>query len=316
MAEEDREKTTFITFWGTFCYKVMSFGLKNAGATYQRAMVTLFHDMMHKEIEVYVDDMIAKSTSPEKQLKDLRKLFARLRKYRLRLNLTKCTFSVKNGKLLGFVKKQENEWDSKCQKAFEKIKQYLENPPILVLAVQGKPLILYLTVLNESMGCMLGQQDEAGKERVIYYLSKKFTDCEKRYPALERTCCALVWATKRLRQYMLFHTTRLVAKIDPIKYILEKLALTRRITRWQMALSEYDIVYVNLSVIKGSALAEHLAYHPLTDPQPLYHEFPDEHTTTTAKIEPQYENEWTMWFDGASNILGNGIGVVLNSPKD
>ena len=47
--------------WGTFCYKVMLFGLKNAGATYQRAMVTLFHDMMHKEIEVYVDYMIVKS---------------------------------------------------------------------------------------------------------------------------------------------------------------------------------------------------------------------------------------------------------------
>ena len=61
MFPEDREKTTFITLWGTFCYKVMSFGLKNAGATYQRAMVTLFHDMIHKEIEVYVDDIIAKS---------------------------------------------------------------------------------------------------------------------------------------------------------------------------------------------------------------------------------------------------------------
>ena len=61
MAPEDMEKTTFITQWGTFCYKVMSFGLKNAGATYQRVMVALFHDMIHHEIEVYVDDMIARS---------------------------------------------------------------------------------------------------------------------------------------------------------------------------------------------------------------------------------------------------------------
>ena len=61
MAPKDMEKTTFLTMWGTFCYKVMPFGLKNAGPTYQRAMVTLFHDMMHKEIEVYVDDMIAES---------------------------------------------------------------------------------------------------------------------------------------------------------------------------------------------------------------------------------------------------------------
>jgi len=75
MAEEDMEKATFITPWGTFCYKVMPFGLKNAGATYQRAIVTLFHDMMHKEIEVYVDDMIAKSKSEENHVDDLRKLF-------------------------------------------------------------------------------------------------------------------------------------------------------------------------------------------------------------------------------------------------
>ena len=61
MAEENKAKTTFTTHWGTYAYDVMPFGLKNTDATYQRAMVTLFHDIMHKEIEVYVDDMIAKS---------------------------------------------------------------------------------------------------------------------------------------------------------------------------------------------------------------------------------------------------------------
>ncbi|RVW58846.1 Transposon Ty3-G Gag-Pol polyprotein [Vitis vinifera] len=61
MAPEDMEKTSFITEWGTYCYRVMPFGLKNAGATYQRAATTLFHDMMHRDVEVYVDDMIVKS---------------------------------------------------------------------------------------------------------------------------------------------------------------------------------------------------------------------------------------------------------------
>ena len=91
---------------GYFCYKVMSFGLKNAGATYQRAIVTLFHDMIHKEIEVYVDDMIAKSRSKEEHLVNLRKLFERLRKFKLRLNPAKCTFGVRSGKLLGFIVSQ------------------------------------------------------------------------------------------------------------------------------------------------------------------------------------------------------------------
>ena len=77
---EDMEKTTFITLWGTFYYKVMPFGLKNARATYQRAIVTLLHDMIHKEVEVYIDDMIVKSKTKEDHIIDLQKLFKRLRK--------------------------------------------------------------------------------------------------------------------------------------------------------------------------------------------------------------------------------------------
>jgi hypothetical protein len=103
MAQEDKGKTTFVTPWGTFCYKVMSFGLKNVGATYQRAMVTLFHDMMHKDIEACMDDMIAKSKEGESHVQILKKLFERLRKYRVRLNPTKCSFGVKSRKLLGFA---------------------------------------------------------------------------------------------------------------------------------------------------------------------------------------------------------------------
>jgi len=81
----------------------MPLGLKNVGATYQRAMVMLFHDMICKEIEVCVDDMIAKSKKEEDHVKVLRKLFERLRKYELKLNHVKCSFEVKFKKLLGFV---------------------------------------------------------------------------------------------------------------------------------------------------------------------------------------------------------------------
>ena len=61
MVVMDKIKIAFITEWGTYCYKVMPFGLKNTGETYQRAATALFHDMMHKEVEVYVDDMMVKS---------------------------------------------------------------------------------------------------------------------------------------------------------------------------------------------------------------------------------------------------------------
>ena len=107
MAEEHKSKTTFIIAWGTFRYKVMPSGLKNAGATYQQAMVALLHDMMHKEVEVYVDDMIAKTKKDGDHVEILRRLFKRLRKFQLKLNPEKCTFGVTSGKLLGFVVSQQ-----------------------------------------------------------------------------------------------------------------------------------------------------------------------------------------------------------------
>jgi len=71
MDEEDSEKTAFITPWGMYCYKMMSFGLNNDGATYMRAMTTIFHDMIHKEIKVYVDDVIIKSKKAKDHMADL-----------------------------------------------------------------------------------------------------------------------------------------------------------------------------------------------------------------------------------------------------
>ncbi|PKI64006.1 hypothetical protein CRG98_015619 [Punica granatum] len=231
---------------------------RNTGATYQRAMVTLFCDMMHKEVEVYVDDMIAKSKEGEDHLVNLKRLFDRLKEYKLRLNPAKCTFGARSGKLLGFVvsergievdpdkvkaikelpppstvrevrgflgrlnyiarfianltdkcqplfrllrKNAAMEWDHECQKAFDTIQAYLIQPPILVPLVPNRPLILYLTVRRQSLGCMLGQEDESTRtERAIYYLSKKFTEGESNYPEFEKMCCALLWVMQRLRQ--------------------------------------------------------------------------------------------------------------------
>ena len=81
----------------------MPFGLKNAGATYQRATTALFHDMMHKEVEVYVDDMMVKSEIREGHFEALDKFLTRLGKYNLRLNPKKCVFGVTSGKLLGHI---------------------------------------------------------------------------------------------------------------------------------------------------------------------------------------------------------------------
>ncbi|RDY09915.1 hypothetical protein CR513_05645, partial [Mucuna pruriens] len=122
MALEDKEKTTFITMWGMFCCK--------------RVMVTLFHDMMHKEVEVYVDDMISMSKTLGQHINDLRKLFERLRKYRLRLNPAKCTFGVRIGKLLGFIVNERG----------------IELDPDKVKAIQNMPALKIETEVRGFLG--------------------------------------------------------------------------------------------------------------------------------------------------------------------
>ena len=103
MSPEDMEKALFITRLGTYCYRVMLFGLKNTRATYQRSVTTLFHDMMHRDVEVYVDDMIVKSRDRSNHLTTLERFFERIRQFRLRLNPKKCTFGVTSRKLLGYM---------------------------------------------------------------------------------------------------------------------------------------------------------------------------------------------------------------------
>ena len=87
----------FVTPVGNFHYKVMPFGLKNAGSTYQRMMTRMFELQMGKSIEVYIDDMVVKSKLVPNHVRDLGDVFGILRKYRLRLNASKCSFEMSQG---------------------------------------------------------------------------------------------------------------------------------------------------------------------------------------------------------------------------
>ena len=93
----DAEKTAFITSHGLFCYNVMSFGLKNAGATYQRLVTKMFKPVLGKTIEVYIDDMLVKSTERSDHASHLQEAFELLRAYGMKLNPSKCAFDVCTG---------------------------------------------------------------------------------------------------------------------------------------------------------------------------------------------------------------------------
>jgi hypothetical protein len=105
MVEEDMSKTDFICprFVGLFEWVVMTFGLKNVGATYQRAMNLIFHDLIGVIMEVYINDIVIKLAAHKSHLANLRLAFERMHRYGLKMNPLKCVFGVSAGKLLGFI---------------------------------------------------------------------------------------------------------------------------------------------------------------------------------------------------------------------
>lgn len=122
MEEEDKEKTTFITELGTYFYKVMPFGLKNAGAIYQGLVNKISKPQIGRNMEVYVDDILVKPIKEIDHIKDLQEAFAIqnqeafaiLKKYNMKLNPQKCVFGVIFGKSLGFmVTNRGNQWETR-----------------------------------------------------------------------------------------------------------------------------------------------------------------------------------------------------------
>ena len=103
LALDDQEKTAFVTPIGNYYYKVMPFSLKNVGSIYQRMMTRMFELQLGKNIEIYIDDMVVKSKAVSEHVGDLRDIFEILRKHKLHLNASKCSFDVGSGKFLGYM---------------------------------------------------------------------------------------------------------------------------------------------------------------------------------------------------------------------
>uniref|UniRef100_J3MCF0 RNA-directed DNA polymerase n=1 Tax=Oryza brachyantha TaxID=4533 RepID=J3MCF0_ORYBR len=335
MALEDEELTAFRTPKGIYCYRVMPFGLKNAGATYQRAMTVVLDGLLYEIVECYIDDIVVKSKHREDHLQHLAKVFERLRKHKLKVNPMKCAFGVLSGKFLGFiVTKKGIQIDptkieaivkmpapvnlhklkslQACQNAFNDIKEYLINPHVLSAPVKGRPHILYTAAMPASLGALLAQTNDEGKETALYYLSRTLVGVEYNYPDMENICLALVFAAQKLRHYMLEHTIYLVSRADPLRYILNKMILSGRLAKWAMFLSQFDITFIPQKSIKGQALANFLAAHPIPDNFPIDDDLPGEEVFTTSIAD----SSWKMYFDGACRRSGAGAGVVFVTPTE
>nr|XP_016435730.1 PREDICTED: uncharacterized protein LOC107761946 [Nicotiana tabacum] len=268
MAPKDEELTAFRTPKGIYCYKVMPFGLKNVGATYQSAMQNIFDDILHKNMKCYVDDLVVKSRKKDGHLQDLRMVFEWLRRYQLRMNPLKCAFGVTSRKFSFLL------FDTEVSKL------------IKLSPIPGKPLILYISAQERSVGALLAQGNNEGKENELYYLSRMMTPNELKYSPIEKLCLALVFSIQKLKHYFQAHVVRLISRANHIKFVMSKPVLSDRLARWYLQFQQFEIVYV-----PQKALSDKL---------------PDE-DAMVIEIQPP----WKMYFDGAAHRERVGTGIVF-----
>uniref|UniRef100_A0A2N9J370 Integrase catalytic domain-containing protein n=1 Tax=Fagus sylvatica TaxID=28930 RepID=A0A2N9J370_FAGSY len=248
----------------------------------------------HQGIEVDQSKIDAIQRMPEsKNLQELRSLqghLAYIRRFISNLAGRCQPFSW-------LMKKDTNfEWDEACKNAFESIKKYLRNLPILGVPILGKPLILYIAAQEQSLGAFLAHKNEAKKEKALYYLSRKLTGVELKYSPLKKMCLALFSSIHKLRHYMQAHTIHLVAKVDPVKYILSRPVIFGWLAKWSVAFQEFQITYIQQKAIKGQALANFLADHPILANWELSDDFPDEDVLYKEILPP-----WMMLNKPCSN---------------
>ena len=159
-----------------------------------------------------------------------------------------------------------------------------------------KPFKLYLSTDEHAIGSALVQEFE-GKERVVYFVSRRLLDAETRYSAVEKLCLCLYFSCTKLRPYLLTAECVVVCKDDVVKYMLSLPILKGRIGKWILALSEFDLTYQSAKAIRGQVMADLVAQH--CGPE-------------ISVVEPV---PWTMFFDGSSCGMGAGVGIVLISPR-
>jgi len=183
-------------------------------------------------------------------------------------------------------------WEAERQAIFDEIKRYLSQPPVLMPPKRGKPIRLYISASEDSIGCLIAQNNDLGREQAVHYLSRTLNTAELNDPPIEKLCLALYFAATKLHHYMLPSIVQIISKTDLIKYMLTRPIIRGRIRKWTMALFEFTFQYVAQRSVKGQALADFLSHHPIQGGEEMAE-------VEIGMIHTQ-KNFWTIFFDGSS----------------
>ncbi|GKU99600.1 hypothetical protein SLEP1_g12423 [Rubroshorea leprosula] len=236
---DDQEKTAFYVGDAIYCYVMMPFGLKNAGATYQKLVQIIFKLQIGRNIEVYVDDMIVTSVRAEDHIGDLKSgkfLGYVVSKKGIEVNLEKVQ-AVQQMESPKTVKEVQHLTGriAALHRAFDELKQYLASAPLLSKPMEGESLYMYLGVTEGAVSSVL-LKEENKNQKPICYVSKVLQGIEQKYPLAEKAAFALVYTARKLRTY--FQSHQIVVYTDfPLKKILQKPELSGRLIRWSVELN-------------------------------------------------------------------------------
>nr|GEY10508.1 reverse transcriptase domain-containing protein [Tanacetum cinerariifolium] len=228
----DQEKTTFTCPYGTFAYRRMPFGLCNAPGTFQRCMLAIFHYMVEKTMEVFMDDFSVFMNSFENCLSRLDKMIQRCEDANLCLNLEKSHFMVKEGIILGHqISKNEIE----VERAKVNVIAKLPHPttikaPILIAPNWDLPFELMYDASDFTIGAVLGQRHEK-HFKPIHYASKTMTDAEFNYIMTEKEMLAVVYAFEKFWSYLIMNKSIVHTDHFALTYLFAKKDAKARLLR-------------------------------------------------------------------------------------
>ncbi|GKA51420.1 reverse transcriptase domain-containing protein, partial [Tanacetum coccineum] len=280
-----------------FFYQKMPFGIKNAGATYQRLVDKVFGDQIGRNLEAYFDDMVIKSTTEEDMLQDIQETFDRFRNKGQPVKALKsCTG------------KNTIQWTTDAEEAFRRMKELMEILPTLTTPIKGEVLVMYLAALVESISAVLLAEREE-KQVPIYFVSRVLQGVELNYPAIEKLILALVHAARRLRRYFQGQPIRVLTDA-PIKQTLTSSEKSGRIAKWAIELGEHDIEFGDRSPRKTQILKDFSIKMPPEEGEKVVTRRVD-----AGKESLKSESIWKLYTDGASSFDGSGAGLMLISPE-